>query len=109
MLLSGTGIDLVPAMTVKPLVHRGEAELKRQVLDAVAGVVDVDLVEAVGVHGEIVRTCLRFLQALVVGDEGDETGPAGFVAVEHVEVGAVDLGTRGDERCLAVTGGYAPR
>src|SRR6202020_2516319 len=62
------------------LCRGGEAELEGQVLHPVTVVVDGDFVERVRVHGEVVRTGLRLLQALVIRDEGDETRAAGFIA-----------------------------
>ena len=79
-----------------------EAELEGDVFLAVAVVVDVDLVERVRVELEVVRAAVRVLQRQVVGDQRDVAGAAGLVAVEHVEVGAVDLGRRRDRRRLAV-------
>ena len=79
-----------------------EVELEGDVLAAVAVVVDVDLVERVGIQGEVVRTAVRVLQRQVVREERDVARAAGLVAVEHVEVGAVDLRVLGDERRLAV-------
>jgi hypothetical protein len=79
-----------------------EAELERQVFLGVAIVVDVDLVQRVRVHLEVVRAAVGSLQRLVVGDHGNVLGTARFVAAEHVEVSAIDLGLGGDEGRLAV-------
>jgi hypothetical protein len=79
----------------RPAQRVVEAELEGDVFLAVAVVVDVDLVERVRVELEIVRAAVGVLQRQVVGDQGDVAGAgqAGrLVAVEHVEVGAVDLG-----------------
>src|SRR5262249_16160939 len=78
------------------------AELEADVLDRVAVVVDVDLVQRVLVHGEVVRAAVGILEWDVVGDQRDVVRSACFVRTEHVEVGAVDLGLRGDERRFAM-------
>ena len=87
----------------------GAAELEAHVLDAVAGVVDVDAVSRVAVQAEVVRAAVGVLQRDVVGDEGDEVAAAGLVAAEHVEVGAVHLRHLGDGGGLAVAGGQGGR
>ena len=43
-----------------------EAELERDVLDAVAVVVDVNLVQRVGIEREVIGTAVRILQRNVV-------------------------------------------
>jgi hypothetical protein len=48
-----------------------EAELEGQVLDRVAVVVDVDLVERLGIHKEVVRAAIGRLERDVVGDHRD--------------------------------------
>ncbi len=55
MLLSGTGIDLVAGHDGQAGVDGREAELEGQRLLAAAGVVDVDLVQRIRVHGVVVR------------------------------------------------------
>ena len=89
-----------------------ELELEGDVLLAVADVVDVDLVERVRVEREVVGAAVRVLQRQVVSDQRHEAGAAAgavggdaLVAVEHVEVGPVDLRLRRDERRLPVTRG----
>ena len=81
----------------------GEAELEREVFDAVTIVVDVDLIQRVRIHKEVVRSPVGVLQRLVVGDERHEARPPGLVAAEHVEIGAIHFRMRCDERCLPVT------
>ena len=51
----------------QPLVPVLESELERQVFNGVAIVVDMDLVHAVGVHDEEVRTAVDVLKRQVVG------------------------------------------
>ena len=46
----------------------GEAKLESHILDRVAGVVDMDFVKRVGVHGEIIRTIAWGLGWLKIGD-----------------------------------------
>ncbi len=86
-----------------------EAELEGQVFLGVAVVVDVDLVQRVRVQREVVRAAVGVLQRQVVGDQRDVVAAPtaavvadAFVAAEHVEVGAVDLGRGRDERGFAV-------
>jgi len=45
------------------LEHIGEFELIGQVFDGVAGIVDVDLVDRIGVHGIIVRPVAGWSQS----------------------------------------------
>lgn len=51
----------------------------------------MDLVQGVGVHGEVVGAAVGVLQRHVVGHEGGVGAAARFIAAEHVEVGGVDL------------------
>lgn len=51
-----------------------EVEAVRDVLDAIAGVVDLDSVRHFGVEGVEVGATRRLLEAVVVGDEGDRIG-----------------------------------
>ena len=87
----------------------GEAELERDVFDRVAVVVDVDLVQGVRIHREVVGAAIRPLQRLVVGDQRHVVAAAStavrrhaLVAAEHVEIRRVDLGAGRDEGRLAV-------
>src|SRR5262249_16383123 len=89
----------------KVLVRVGEAELEGELGPGIAVVVDANLVERLRIEREVVRSAVSVLEGIVVRDEGDEILAAGFVAAEHVEVGAIDLRLPGDERCLAVTRG----
>jgi len=82
----------------------GEAKLQGQVLDPITGVVDMDFIESVGVEHIEVRAALRILERDVVGQDGDEVLAARFIAAEHVQVGAVDLGHAGDVGTFAVAG-----
>ena len=86
-----------------------ETELEGEVFFGIADVVDMDLVQRVRVHREVVRATVRVLQRLVVGDQGHVVGAARLVAHEHVEVGRVHFGLGGDERCFAVAGGHGDR
>src|ERR1700733_13491697 len=61
-----------------------ETKLKRQILDPVAIVIDVYLVQAVRIPRVVVRTTLRVLKRLIVRDQRDVSGSTGLVAVEHV-------------------------
>ncbi len=80
-------VELEAAVVVgQPVV---EAELEGEVFFRVTVVVDVDLVQRRRVQGEIVRTAVRLLQRDVVGEQRDVAVPAGFVAVEEIEVGRV--------------------
>ena len=94
---------LVPGLDREALALVGETELEREVFDAVTIVVDVDLIQRVRIHKEVVRSPVGVLQGLVVGDERHETRPPGLVAAEHVEIRAIHFRMRCDERCLPVT------
>ena len=48
-----------------------KAELERHGFLAAAGVVDVDFIQRVGVHLEVVRAAIRSLQRLVIGQQRD--------------------------------------
>jgi hypothetical protein len=77
-----------------------EAELIGDVLARVAVVVDVDLIQNVGVEVVVVRSLPRLLIGDVVGDDGDGVGGVG--AAESVEVGIVGDRIEPDQRSLAV-------
>ena len=81
-----------------------EAELEGEVFLGVAVVVDVDLVQRVGIHLEVVGAAVGVLERLVVGDHRHVAAAAVFVAAEHVEVSTVDPGRAGYGRRLAVAG-----
>ena len=89
-----------------------ETELEGNVFFGVTIVVQVDFVQGIGVHREVVGATVGALQRLVVGQHGDVvTAPAGaggtnaFITAEHVKVRTVHLGRGGDKRCFAVAGG----
>ena len=82
-----------------------EAELEGEVLDGIARIVDVDFVHGVRIELEIVGAAVGILEWEIIGDEGDVPLASGFVTTEHVEIGAIEFGGRGDERSLAMTGG----
>ena len=93
-----------------------ETELESDVFDRVAGVVEVNLIQRVRVHLEIVGAAVRSLQGLVVGKQCDVVrttararGAHAFVTAEHIKIGAIDLGRAGDERCFAVAGSHGCR
>ena len=67
-------------------LDENKVELEGNVFDRVPVVVDVDFIDRVGIHGEIVRSAIRSLQWLVVGDEGHIVRAPCFVAAEHVEI-----------------------
>ena len=79
-----------------------EAEAEREVFASVAVVVDVDVVDGVGIEREVVRSAVRVLERQVVRDQRDVTRTSRLVAAEHIEVGAVDLRMLGDERRFAM-------
>ena len=81
-----------------------ETELEAQVFLRIAVVVDMDLVESVRIHREVVGATVAVLQRVIVRDESDHVIAAFLVAAEHVEVGPVHLGHFGDEGGLAVAG-----
>ena len=90
-----------------------EAKLEGDVFLGIAVVVDVNLIQGVGIHLEIVGATVRGLQGLVIGQQGHviratarAIGGDAFVAAEHIEVGAVHLGAGSDERGLSVAGGH---
>src|SRR6185312_16379053 len=79
-------------------------ELEADVLHAVAGVVDENAVQGVGIEGEVVGAAVGVLQGDVVGQQGDEAAASGLIAVEHVEIGSVHRGRPADRRRLPVAG-----
>ena len=79
-----------------------ESKLKRQIFDAVAIVVDMDLVQRLAVQGEVVRATVRRLHRDVIRDHRNVVLTARLVALEEIEVSAVRLRVLGDERSLAV-------
>ena len=81
-----------------------EAELEGDVFLGIPVVVEMDLVQPVRVERKIVGAAVGVLERLVVRDERHELIAARLEAVEHVEVGGVDLGRAGDEGRLAVAG-----
>ena len=78
-----------------------EAELEGQILDRIAVVVDMDLVERLGIEHEEVRPSVVVLQRHVVRDHRAEGVAARLVAAEQVEIG----GVLGDEGRFAVARG----
>ena len=84
--------------------HVIEVELKGQVFAAVAIVVDMNLINGVCVHGEIVGSTIGGLHRNVVGQQGHVIFATRFVANEHVEIRGVYLRQFGNEWCLAVAG-----
>ena len=83
---------------------RIELELEGDVFHGVAVIIDMDFVNGVIVQGKIIGTAIGILQGQVVGDQGHIPVTAGLIAVEHIEVRAIDFGHAGDERGLAVAG-----
>ena len=76
---------------------------------AVAHVINVDFIQSIWIHLEVIRPAIRSLQRLVVGQQryiistsAVAVGINAFIAAKHVEIGAVDFGAGGDERGLAV-------
>ena len=88
-----------------------KAKLKSNVFLGVTIVVDVNFVQRIGVHLEIVGATVRGLQRLVICQQSHviraaarPVGGNSFIASEHVKVSTVYLGAGGDEGCLAVAG-----
>ena len=68
-----------------------EVELERDVLDRIAIVVDVDLIDRVRIHCEIIRAAVRRLKRNVVRNERDVVTATRLVAFEHVKVRRIDF------------------
>ena len=90
-----------------------ETKLERDVFARVAVIVDVDLVQGVGVELVVVGSTVIVLQRLVicqqrhiVGASAAAVGRDAFVTSEHIEIGTVDFGAGGDERRLAMARGH---
>ncbi len=89
--VDGAGIGQRHRHILAPHRHRqilqviAEAELEGQMLMRIADVVDVDFIQRIGVHQIEIRATRAVLQRLVVGDQGNESGTAGFVATEHIK------------------------
>src|SRR5204862_3357787 len=68
-----------------------ELEAESDVLAAVAVVVDLDLVSSLGIKLREVGPAVGDLKRHVAGEDRDEILAALLIAVEHVEIGGVDL------------------
>lgn len=68
-------------------------KLVNQVLNEIAGVVDVDLIEVLVAEGVVVGTAERALQTLNVDDKGDvaRVETARLVAAESIKIGVIRL------------------
>ena len=90
-----------------------QLKTERQILNGIAVVVDVNLIDGIVVQIKIVGTAIGVLQRQVIGNKGHKIRPAGLVAPKHVEVGAIDFRDFCDEgrfavaRCLDQAGGEA--
>lgn len=73
-----------------------EFTLENQVFPRIPIIIDMNLVNRIGIHFEIFRTAEWILQRLVVHNQSDITGAAMLIAVKGIDIGVVDLGLAGN-------------
>ena len=79
-----------------------ELKLKGDLFFGIGVIADMDLVDRIGVHGEIVGSTIGGLQRLIICNEGHVVAAVCLVAFEHVEICRVDLWLLGNARRLTV-------